>query len=88
MRPPSAKAEEGASDFAWMLGTLRAAVRILPRRSDLFRHQQLLQAGRNFQKPAVIPNIAIVWTYLFGTSVNAKSGMRDIRIHALISATR
>ena len=35
------------------------------------------------------PNNAIALNlYLFGTSVNARSGMRDIRIHALISATR
>ena len=33
MRPPSAKAEEGASDFAWMLGTLRTDFRIAPRRT-------------------------------------------------------
>ena len=33
MRPPSAKAEEGASDFAWVLGTLRTDFRIALRRT-------------------------------------------------------
>ena len=28
------------------------------------------------------------WTYLFGTSINARSGTRDTRTHALIRAAR
>ena len=41
-----------------------------------------------FRNPPLSPISPLLWTYLFGTSVNASSGMRDIRIHALISATR